>query len=67
MNRNKRIFIGVFLTFTLIVILLTIDMARYTTAPWNRKKQAGRALPGDRVDAKTMLLDTAGLDSISRK
>ncbi len=67
MNRNKRIFISVFLAFTLMVILLTIDMARHTTAPWNRKKQAGRALPGDRVDAKTMLLDTAGLDSISRK
>ena len=64
MNRNKRIFIGVFLTFTLIVILLTIDMARHTTAPWNRKKQAVRALPGNRVDAKTMLLDTSGLDTL---
>ncbi|MBO0939716.1 hypothetical protein J2I47_24430 [Fibrella sp. HMF5335] len=64
MNRNKRIFIGVFITFTLIVILLTIDMARHTTAPWNRKKQAVRALPGDRVDAKVMQLDTTGLDSL---
>ena len=58
------VFIIIFLAFTLLVILLTIDMASRTTAPWNRKKQAVRALPGQQVDSKTMQLDTTGLDTL---
>ena len=65
MNRNRRIFILVFLAFTLLVVMLTVDMASHTTAPWNRKKQAVRALPGNRVENKTLLLDTTGLDSVA--
>jgi len=30
MNRNKRIFAIVFISFVLVVILITIDMARRT-------------------------------------
>jgi hypothetical protein len=64
MNRNRRIFIIAFLAFLLLVILLTIDMASRTTAPWNRRKQAARALPGERIDQKTLQLDTTGLDTL---
>ncbi|WP_338869320.1 hypothetical protein WBJ53_19820 [Spirosoma sp. SC4-14] len=45
MNRNRRLFIIVFIVFTAIVILFTIDMARRTTAPWNKKREVERALP----------------------
>jgi len=44
-NRNRRLFIIVFIVFTAIVILFTIDMARRTTAPWNKKREVERALP----------------------
>ncbi|RIV20442.1 hypothetical protein DYU11_20555 [Fibrisoma montanum] len=47
MNRNRRLFIIVFIVFTAIVALFAIDMARRTTAPWNRRKQVERALPGE--------------------
>lgn len=67
MNRNRRIFIIVFLAFTLLVVMLTVDMASRTTAPWNRKKQAVRALPGNRTEDKSLQLDTTGLDSIARR
>lgn len=67
MNRNRRIFIIIFIAFTLIVVMLTVDMASRTTAPWNRKKQVTRALPGDRVDNKSLQIDTTGLDSISKR
>ncbi len=63
MNRNRRIFIIIFIAFTLLVVMLTVDMASRTTAPWNRKKQA---LPGDRVEDKFLLIDTTGLDSAAR-
>lgn len=66
MNRNRRLFIIVFLAFTLLVVMLTVDMASRTTAPWNKKKQASRALPGNRVEDKTLLIDTTGLDSVGR-
>jgi hypothetical protein len=66
MNRNRRIFIIIFIAFTLLVVMLTVDMASRTTAPWNRKKQATRALPGDRVQDKSLLIDTTGLDSVAR-
>jgi hypothetical protein len=66
MNRNRRIFIIIFISFTLLVVMLTVDMASRTTAPWNKKKQAVRALPGNRVEDKALLIDTTGLDSVAR-
>lgn len=45
MNRQKKIFLLVSLIFTLIVVLFAIDMARRTTAPWNKKRQVDRVLP----------------------
>ena len=45
MNRNRRIFIVVFVVFTTLVALLAIDMASRTTAPWNKKKQLDRGVP----------------------
>lgn len=64
MNRNRRIFIIVFIAFTLIVVMLTVDMASRTTAPWNRKKQVSRALPGQSDNGKALQLDTTGLDTL---
>ncbi len=46
MNRNRRIFIVVFIVFTTVVALLAIDMGRRTTAPWNRRREAERAFDG---------------------
>ncbi|HEV7348645.1 hypothetical protein [Telluribacter sp.] len=62
-NRNRKIFVIVFVVFTLIVALLTVDMARRTTAPWNKPKQLERALPG----ALPLSSDTLLLDSILGK
>lgn len=45
MNRQKKIFFLIALIFTLVVALFAIDMARRTTAPWNKKKQVDRVLP----------------------
>ncbi len=45
MNRQKKIFFIGLLIFTLAVIAITVDMARRTTAPWNRKKTIDRVLP----------------------
>jgi hypothetical protein len=66
MNRNRRIFVIIFLAFLFVVILITIDMARRTTAPWNRRKQVERALPGEVIPAPVdgMTIDTSGLDSL---
>lgn len=64
MNRNRRIFIIVFIIFTTIVALFAIDMASRTTAPWNRKKQLERALPGQSAiipPIDTLDLDTTGI------
>jgi hypothetical protein len=38
MSKNRKIFYIVFLVFLLGVILVTIDMARRTTPPWERQK-----------------------------
>lgn len=59
MNRNRRLFIIVFIVFTAIVILFTIDMARRTTAPWNKKREVERALPKkqDRTVIDTTVTD----------
>ncbi|KAB7732734.1 hypothetical protein F5984_01935 [Rudanella paleaurantiibacter] len=66
MNRNRRIFIIIFIAFVLIVVLITIDMARRTTAPWNRRKQLERALPGQTLPppADGITIDTTGLDTL---
>ena len=48
MNRNRRIFIIVFISFTAIVALFAIDMASRTTAPWNKPRQVERAFPAQR-------------------
>lgn len=63
MNRNRRIFIIVFVVFTAIVALLAIDMASRTTAPWNRKKQLDRlsAPSADAPPIDTLSLDTTGI------
>jgi hypothetical protein len=45
-NKNKKIFIISFLVFLTMVIIVTIDMARRTTAPWNKKKEVMRAFDG---------------------
>lgn len=42
----------VFFIFILAVIGVTYDMARRTTAPWNKKKQIIRAWEGDADTAK---------------
>ncbi len=38
MNTKKIIFITVTILFTLLMIVLTVDMASKTTKPWDRKK-----------------------------
>jgi len=43
MNRNRKIFIIASIIFVSIVALIAVDMARRTTAPWNKKKQIVRA------------------------
>lgn len=43
MNRNRKLFIIASIVFVSIIALIAIDMARRTTAPWNRKKQIVRA------------------------
>ena len=60
MNRNRRIFIIVFILFTSIVILIAVDMGRRTTAPWNKLREVERALPmsKDGVAIDTMATDT---------
>lgn len=54
-QRNKKIFFIVFFIFIVAVIGVTYDMARRTTAPWNKKKQIIRAWEGD---ADTTKVDT---------
>lgn len=58
MNRNRRIFIVVFVLFTTLMILLTIDMASRTTAPWNKRKQAERAFKRDGTAVDSLVTDT---------
>lgn len=59
MNRNRRIFIVVFIVFTTIVALFAIDMASRTTAPWNKHRELERALPNGKPNAVS---DTAVTD-----
>jgi hypothetical protein len=61
MNRNRRIFIIIFISFTAIVALFAIDMARRTTAPWNKRRQVERAFEPRPV---APLADSLALDSL---
>lgn len=58
MNRNRRLFIVVFIVFTTIVALLAIDMARRTTAPWNKRREVERAFKRDGTVVDSMAVDT---------
>ncbi len=40
MNHSKKIFIGVALLFTGIVIAFSLHMCSQTTPPWERKKES---------------------------
>ncbi|MFT5885144.1 MAG: hypothetical protein ACI9IP_001604 [Arcticibacterium sp.] len=42
--KKKNLFKIVFLAFIALVLLLLADMARKTTAPWNKKKQIERVV-----------------------
>jgi hypothetical protein len=61
MNRNRRIFIVVFIVFTTIVALLAIDMASRTTAPWNKRREVERAFP---MEKDGTVVDTLSTDSL---
>ncbi len=61
MNRNRKIFITVFIVFTVIVALFAIDMASRTTPPWNKRRQLERALP---VEKDGTAVDTMATDSL---
>jgi len=41
-NKNKKIFIIAFFLFLATVLFLLYDMARHTTAPWNKTKSIER-------------------------
>ncbi|RRB00796.1 hypothetical protein [Larkinella rosea] len=59
MNKNRRILFTAALIFTLIVVLVAVDMGRRTTAPWNKKRQLERALP---TEPDGTAIDTSALD-----
>ncbi|MFN8344340.1 MAG: hypothetical protein U0X91_05030 [Spirosomataceae bacterium] len=57
MNRNRKIFVVASLVFVTVISLLAVDMARRTTAPWNRKKQIVRAFDVT-ADTDSISMDT---------
>lgn len=57
-NRNRRIFIIVFILFVALFAYISYDMSSRTTAPWNKPKQLNRAMPGATPDADSLLLDS---------
>ncbi|KAA6439984.1 hypothetical protein FEM33_09790 [Dyadobacter flavalbus] len=57
-NRNRNIFVIVFILFVALFAYISYDMSSRTTAPWNRPKQLNRALPGATPDADSLLLDS---------
>ncbi|KQS31329.1 hypothetical protein [Dyadobacter sp. Leaf189] len=57
-NRNRRIFIIVFIAFVALFAYISYDMSSRTTAPWNKPKQLNRALPGAAPDADSLKLDS---------
>ena len=57
-NRNRNIFIIVFILFVALFAFISYDMSSRTTAPWNKPKQLNRALPGATPDSDSLLLDS---------
>jgi hypothetical protein len=57
-NRNRRIFIIVFILFVALFAYISYDMSSRTTAPWNKPKQLNRAMPGATPDSDSLLLDS---------
>ncbi|MCE7044196.1 hypothetical protein LZG71_27675 [Dyadobacter sp. CY312] len=57
-NRNRKIFIVVFLAFVTLFAYISYDMSSRTTAPWNKPKQLKRALPGALPDSDSLKLDS---------
>ena len=57
-NRNRKIFIVVFLAFVALFAYISYDMSSRTTAPWNKPKQLKRALPGALPDSDSLKLDS---------
>lgn len=43
-TKNRKLFRWVFLIFLALVLFFLYDMARQTSAPWNKNKQVERAL-----------------------
>jgi hypothetical protein len=58
LNRNRKIFIIVFLAFVSLFAYISYDMSSRTTAPWNKPKQLNRALPGALPDSDSLKLDS---------
>ncbi|MCE7061279.1 hypothetical protein [Dyadobacter sp. CY343] len=57
-NKNKRIFVIVFILFVSLFAYISYDMSSRTTAPWNKPKQLNRALPGASPDSDSLKLDS---------
>ncbi|TDE16578.1 hypothetical protein [Dyadobacter psychrotolerans] len=57
-NKNRYIFIVVFILFVALFAYISYDMSSRTTAPWNRPKQLNRALPGALPDSDSLKLDS---------
>jgi hypothetical protein len=60
-NRNRRIFIIVFILFVSLFVYISYDMSSRTTAPWNKPKQLERALPGVLPEKDTLGLEVRGI------
>jgi len=57
-NKNRYIFIVVFVLFVALFAYISYDMSSRTTAPWNKPKQLNRALPGALPDSDSLKLDS---------
>ena len=57
-NKNRKIFIIVFISFVALFAYISYDMSSRTTAPWNKPKQLNRALPGALPDSDSLKLDS---------
>jgi len=57
-NKNRKIFIVVFILFVALFAYISYDMSSRTTAPWNKPKQLNRALPGALPDSDSLKLDS---------